>query len=155
VCVCACVCVCVCVCVFFPRAQLYIVLRRSCNLKEFALTVTGGAGDAAYPVYLDLFIGPYLNRLRCVAPFPSPPGGSTGSAVQNGHHSSPSYNSIVMQDLLIPRVTVGTKLYYEVPAHTWTAYEGPSIYDFGGTLSPCFALVCTCLVVVHAHYDND
>lgn len=82
--------------------ELYIVLRRSCDLKEFALTVTGGAGDAAYPVYVDLFIGPYLNRL-----------------------------SIVMQDLPLPRVTAGTKLYYEVPAHTWTAYEGPSIYDFG------------------------
>jgi hypothetical protein len=39
-----------------------------------------------------------------------------------------------MQDLPLPRVTAGTKLYYEVPAHTWTAYEGPSIYDFGGTL---------------------
>ncbi len=38
-----------------------------------------------------------------------------------------------MQDLPLPRVTAGTKLYYEVPAHTWTAYEGPSIYDFGGT----------------------
>src|SRR4051812_20713984 len=60
------------------------------------------------------------------------------------------HNSIVMQDLLIPRVTVGTKLYYEVPAHTWTAYEGPSIYDFGGTLSLlCFAFLggsCTTTV---------
>lgn len=44
--------------------QLYIVLRRSCDLNEFAITVTGGAGDAAYPLYLDLFIGPYLDQLR-------------------------------------------------------------------------------------------
>jgi hypothetical protein len=52
-----------------------------------------------------------------------------------------------MQDLLIPRVTVGTKLYYEVPAHTWTAYEGPSIYDFGGTHSLsllCFGVYLPC-----------
>jgi hypothetical protein len=105
---------------------LYIVLRRSCDLKEFALTVTGGAGDAAYPVYVDLFIGPYLNRLRYLTSPRFPPSHSLT------HAALPPLHSIVMQDLPLPRVTAGTKLYYEVPAHTWTAYEGPSIYDFGG-----------------------
>jgi len=82
--------------------EIYIVLRRSCHLKEFALTVAGGPGDAIYPCNLDIFVGPNLNQL-----------------------------SIVMQDLSIPRVAAGTKLYYEVPAHMWAAYEGPSFYDFG------------------------
>jgi len=86
----------------YDIAELYIFLREPCYLTEISLTILHGNNDETSPGMIDLFIGPYLDKM-----------------------------TVIYQGLHIPRCASGTQLYYMIPSSMWKAYEGNSrIYDF-------------------------
>lgn len=85
----------------YDIVEMYIYLQEPCYVTELGLTISHGVNEDTYPHTIDLFMGTYLDKMH-----------------------------VAFQGLYIPRCASGTKLYYNIPANMWRAYEGSGIYDF-------------------------
>jgi len=50
----------------YDIAELYIFLREPCYLTEISLTILHGNNDETSPGMIDLFIGPYLDKMTVI-----------------------------------------------------------------------------------------
>ena len=85
--------------------ELYILLSEPCTVNELSITLSSGSNEESTPFQIDLFIGPYLDKMN-----------------------------VIFQKLTLPRATNKTKLYYNITSNIWrgTGNEGTSgLYDFG------------------------
>ncbi|EFA80244.1 hypothetical protein PPL_07069 [Heterostelium album PN500] len=84
-------------CWIFPsevkKPEVIVYLGCPSIITEICLTVSHGTNSDTYPQTMDVFLGAYLDSMF-----------------------------IVLQDILIPRCTTGTKLSYEVPNCPWNQY---------------------------------
>jgi hypothetical protein len=85
-------------------ADLYLFLSEPCKVTQIGITVEHGVDLNFSPQFIDVFVGPYLDKL-----------------------------GLVMQGITIPRCTSGTQLFFTVSSASsfWNTSEGSGgIYDF-------------------------
>ncbi|PRP77728.1 SAC9 protein-like protein [Planoprotostelium fungivorum] len=85
----------------YDTVELYIYLIEPCYLTEMSLMISHGASDDSDPATIDVFTGSYLDRLN-----------------------------VVVQNLILPRCSSGTQLYYNIHSSVWKTYGASGVYDF-------------------------